>query len=158
MDYSSQPREATAGSGEVLRLVVVAAREIYPGYSLGDLRKRLSFICRGLRYRKLLRQFCTRLAGLEYVRHVSARRDLIGVIDWPYLNNSWDVATRLDRIATHYELLAAPASKLLVVTRDNPLRLMDLSHIAPRCEIIIDGAHWFKREGELVLNLFQDDL
>src|SRR6516162_9167910 len=103
MDYTSQRRGETAGSSDVLPLIVAAARQIYPGQSLGYLRKRLGFIYRGIRYRKLLRHFCTRLADLEYVRPVSARPDLIGVIDWPYLNNLWDVAARLDRIATHYE-------------------------------------------------------
>jgi uncharacterized protein VirK/YbjX len=149
---------AVAGSSDILRLVAAAAREIHPGHSPGNLRNRARVIYRGIRYRKLLQRFCDRLARLETVRPVLARPDLLGVIDWPYLNNAWDVAARLDRIATHYELLAASSSKLLTADRNTPLRLFDLSRITPGCGIVVDAAAWFKREGELVLNLFKQDL
>jgi uncharacterized protein VirK/YbjX len=151
-------RVGSPGTGEILRLIVRAAREIYPGISLTTAKRRTRFVYRGLRNRDLLKEFCARMVRTESQGTRSVNSDTVGVIEWPYINNAWNVATRLDRIANHYELLASLSTKLLAVDKNNPLTLVDLSTISSRSEIVIDQAHWFKREGELVLNLFKDDL
>jgi uncharacterized protein VirK/YbjX len=89
---------------------------------------------------------------------ISPSSDPVGVTEWPYMNNAWEVAERLDRIATHYELLASSSKTLLAMDRRSALPLLDLSRFSRGCEIVIDRANWFKREGELVLNLFREDL
>jgi uncharacterized protein VirK/YbjX len=145
------------GTVEVLRLIGEAARETYPGVSPTFLRRRFFFVFRALRYRALLSTFYTRLANV-LPDGISASSDLVGVTEWPYLNNAWDVAERLDRIATHYELLASSSKTLLTMDRRSAFPLLDLSRFSSGCTIVIDRAHWFKREGELVLNLFREDL
>jgi len=163
-EYIPPARAVTPSTREILRLIVNAAREIYPGISFSTAKRRTRFAYRAFRNRHLLKEFCARMGRAELMAQVgsngtfSVRSDIVGVIEWPYINNSWNVANRLDRIANHYELLASLSPKLLAVDKSNPLTLANLSTFSSRCEIIIDRAHWFKREGELVLNLFKDDL
>jgi len=116
------------------------------------------FICRALKYRPLVRQFWMRLKRTSANAWPPVTAEALGVIEWPYLNNGWTVAERLDRIATHYELLATSSAALLALDKRTAVRLVDLGRYSPGCEILIDRAPWFKREGELVLNLFRDTL
>jgi uncharacterized protein VirK/YbjX len=48
--------------------------------------------------------------------------------------------------------------QLLLYGRDESLVLSDLSDFSAGCSLVLDRPVWFMREGELVLNLFQDDL
>jgi uncharacterized protein VirK/YbjX len=147
---------APPNTGEVLQLITSAAQKIYAGPSLTAFKRRTIFICRALSHRALLQDFWARLKRASVAGRLPV--DVLGVTEWPYLNNTWDVAERLDRIATHYELLASTSGTLLGLDRRTAVRLVDLSRFSPGCEIIIDRAQWFKREGELVLNLFRETL
>lgn len=152
---------ATAGStdrAEVLRLITSAARKIHRGSSLLVVKRRAIFICRALKYRTLLQGFWTRLMNASPDGRIRVYADVLGVTEWPYLNNAWNVAERLDRIATHYESLASASRTLLELDKRTAVRLIDLSRFSADCEILIDRATWFRREGELVLNLFKDNL
>jgi len=147
-----------ASTGQLLRLIVATAREIHPGSSVVAVKRRACFVYRAIRYRKLLKAFCVRIARASSDCRTSPRSDVMGVTEWPYINNAWNVAERLDRIANHYELLASRSSTMFHLGGHDKLRLVDLSKISADCEIVIDRAVWFKREGELVLNLFKKDL
>ncbi len=149
---------ASPDTAEVLRLIVNAARKIHGGSSLIAVKRRATFICRALKYRTLLQQFWARLMSTSPNGRVPVYADVIGVTEWPYLNNAWNVAERLDRIATHYESLASASSTLFALDKRTAVRLIDLSRFSADCEILIDRATWFRREGELVLNLFKDNL
>jgi uncharacterized protein VirK/YbjX len=143
---------------EVLRLIASAAQKIHGGPSLTAGKKKAIFVCRALKYRALLQEFWARMMNASPDGRLPVTADVLGVTEWPYLNNRWDVTERLDRIATHYELLASTSSTLLGLDKRTAVRLVDLSQFAMHCEIIIDRAQWFKREGELVLNLFRETL
>jgi uncharacterized protein VirK/YbjX len=142
----------------VLRLITSAAQKIHGGSSPTALKRRAFFICRALRYRPLLQQFWARLINASRDGRLPVTAEVLGVTEWPYLNNAWGVAERLDRIATHYELLASTSNTLLGLDRRTAVRLLDLSRFSTHCEIIIDRPLWFKREGELVLNLFRETI
>ena len=114
------------------------------------------FICRALKYRPLVRQFWMRLKRTSSNGRPPVTAEALGVIEWPYLNNGWTVTERLDRIATHYELLATNSAALLPLDKRTAMLLVDLHRYSAGCRIIIDRAPWFKREGELVLNLFRE--
>jgi uncharacterized protein VirK/YbjX len=149
----------TVGStGQLLRLVVRTAREIHPGFSVVALKRRAWFVYRAVRHRTLIKDFCVRIGRATPNGQPSPSSDVLGVTEWPYVNNAWNVAERLDRIASHYELLATQASGTFQLNQHDTLRLADLSKLSADCEIVIDRADWFKREGELVLNLFKKDL
>jgi uncharacterized protein VirK/YbjX len=154
----SGTRGHTASTGQLLRLIVRTAREIHPGLSAVALKRRAWFVCRAFSQRALLRQFYARVAQASSAGSAGPSSDVLGVTEWPYINNAWSVAERLDRIATHYESLASHPAGSLCMQPCDALRLVDLSGISGDCAVIIDRAHWFKREGELVLNLFKSDL
>jgi uncharacterized protein VirK/YbjX len=151
-------RAITPSTGDILRLIISAAHEIYPGISPVAVKRRACFVYISFRNRDLLKEFCVRTAQTKPNGTFVVSADMVGVTEWPYINNAWGVADRLDRIAKHYELLSSLSIKLFAVDRNNPLTVVDLSMISSRSEIIVDRAHWFKREGELVLNLFKDNL
>jgi len=156
LTHASTP--STPSTGEILRLIVRAAGEIYPGNSIVAAKRRTFLIYRAFRRLDLLKGFCSRMKQAESSGNFSLNSNVVGTIEWPYINNAWDVADRLDRIANHYEFLAPLSTKLLAIDTSNPLTLVNLSKFSNRSEIVIDRAHWFKREGELVLNLFKDEL
>jgi uncharacterized protein VirK/YbjX len=143
---------------EMLRLITSAAQTIHRGSSLTAVKRRTAFICRALRYRTLLQRFWARLLKASAPGRLPVTTEVLGVTEWPYLNSAWGVAERLDRIATHYELLASISGTLLGLDKRTAVRLLDLSKFSAHCEIIIDRPLWFKREGELVLNLFRETL
>lgn len=150
--------ETAPSTSQLLRLIVKAAREIHPGISPVALKRKAFFGYRALSYRKHLKAFCLRLANTSTEGRGAPRSDVFGVTEWPYINTAWDVPERLQQIANHYELLASRSSGLLKLEPRDALPLVDLSKISESCAVVIDRAHWFKREGELVLNLFKKDL
>lgn len=143
---------------EVLRLITGAAQTIHGGASLRSAKRRIVFVCRALKYRRLLQEFWSRLVTVSINGRLPVTVDAIGVTEWPYLNNAWGVAERLDRIAKHYEVLASTSNTLLGLDRRTAVQVVDLSRFSPGCEVIIDRSLWFRREGELVLNLFRETL
>lgn len=143
---------------EIFWPIVKAGFQNYPGISPPAIWRKIRFIFSAFRARHLLENFSARMSHLKLVGRVSLTSDVVGMIEWPYINNSWDVSERLDRIATHYEMLASLSNNLLLVSRSNPWTLVHLSTISNACKIVLDRAPWFKREGELVLNLFKDEL
>jgi uncharacterized protein VirK/YbjX len=143
---------------DLLRLIASAAQKIHGGASPRAIKSRIMFICRALRYQQLLQEFWSRLTSVSINGRLPVTVDIIGVTEWPYLNNTWDVEQRLERIATHYELLASTSDTLLGLDKRTAVRVVDLSRFSPGCEILIDRSLWFKREGELVLNLFRETL
>lgn len=84
--------------------------------------------------------------------------DCLGVVQWPYVSKRWQAEERLAAIAAHYEVVSQGCPQLLLSGRNESLTLADLSEWAERCSLVLDRPKWFMREGELVLNLFQDDL
>ena len=146
------------GTVEISWLIVRATLEIHPGVSLAAIKRKTRLIYRAFRYRKLLKDFYVRVSSPEFNGIISVTSDIVLMIEGPYINKAWNVAQRLDRIANHYELLVSLSTKLLAVDRTNPLTLANLSMISNGSRIVIDRAPWFKREGELVLNLFKGEL
>ena len=142
---------------QLLRLLLGAARAAHPGWSPRELKRRVGFIRRGFRHRAPLRQFCARLQATIGDGVLSAV-DFAGVTSWPYVNNAWGVAERLDRIATNYEWLRSSPLPQLARVKETPLSLLDLSRVSADCHVLLDRPPWFKREGELVLELFKADL
>lgn len=149
---------AGATTSEVFRLISNAAQHIHAGSSPRALKRKALFICRALRYRALLQKFWTRLLKVAPHGRLPVTADVVGVTEWPYLNNTWDVAERLERIARHYELLAATSSVLFALDQRTAVQVVDLARFSPGCHVIIDRPLWMKREGELVLNLFRESL
>lgn len=141
------------------RSLLKSVLTLQPGYSLRALNNKF----------KLLVLITTQWADLQpFLRHMEAVLgkegfdrlgvDCIGMVQWPYISKCWSVRERLDAVASHYQVVTAQFPTLLLLGRDERRTLCDLSGISADCTLVLDRPIWFKREGELVLNLFQGDL
>lgn len=75
----------------------------------------------------------------------------------PYIHNQWSVQERFKVILDHYRMIKNLPDTLNLVD-GQPKVLLDLSQYSAGTMITLDKARWFVREGELVLNLFKDEL
>ncbi|HSR01263.1 MAG TPA: DUF535 family protein, partial [Methylophilaceae bacterium] len=92
------------------------------------------------------------------VLNVTVTPEMLGVIEWPYIHNQWDVKTKLDKIATHYEIISKSYPHLMQIRTTPIIKICDFDTVSKGVFVGIDYAKWFTREGELVINIFRDDL
>ncbi|HGM4966502.1 TPA: VirK/YbjX family protein [Pseudomonas putida] len=143
----------------MLGTLVKSVFTLQPGYSLRALHNKYKLTRQIARQWPELNGFMRRMTsalGPDGLQRLGV--DCIGVVQWPYISQCWEAPQRLDVVATHFELVAGQFPALLLLGRDESLRLCDLSSQSPGCSLVLDRPIWFKREGELVLNLFQGDL
>jgi len=95
---------------------------------------------------------------LENTRFDPSSPKKLGLLEWPYINNKWEVDERFNIVANHYETLAELASVLSRTDNSNPLVLADLDTYCQGVKLVIDQPTWFTREGELVVNVFLENL
>ena len=143
----------------MLGTLVKSVFTLQPGYSLRALNNKYKLMLQIARQWPELHGFMQRMTaalGEQGVQRLGV--DCIGVVQWPYLSKSWEAPQRLAVIASHFEVMAGQFPTLLLLGRDESLTLCELSSHSPGCSLVLDRPIWFKREGELVLNLFQGDL
>ncbi len=132
---------------------------VHPGLSPRALKNRLALSLLMVRQWPQLGTFVQRMnTALGAEGWAALGDDSIGILQWPYISKGWDAPQRLAVVASHYELVAKQFPSLLLLGRDAQRTLADLSSYSPGCTLVLDRPIWFKREGELVLNLFQGDL
>jgi uncharacterized protein VirK/YbjX len=119
--------------------------------------RRVKFLLAALSLSRALRPILTAAKGTALERQVRHRPELIGAVLWPYQCMAWDAHTRFARICEHYEIVQkiGPPVDFSV---DGETHLLDLTKIRPGLTVNIDHAKWFIREGELVINLFLDNI
>lgn len=143
----------------IFRSLVKSVFTLQPGYSLRALNNKLKLTVLIIKQRSDLQAFLQRMTdslGGNSLQKLGI--DCIGVIHWPYISKSWEAPERLDAVASHYEVVAPHFPRLLLLGREDQLTLCDLSAYSSGCTLVLDRPIWFKREGELVLNVFQGDL
>ena len=143
----------------IARSIVKSVLTLQPGYSLRALNNKAKLTVEIARQWPALKAFMQRMsAALGDDRFARLGVDCIGVVQWPYISKNWQAQERLGVVASHFEEVARQFPKLLLLGRDDSLTLCDLSAYSKGCALLLDRPIWFKREGELVLNLFQGDL
>ncbi|MFF7061496.1 DUF535 family protein [Pseudomonas sp. NPDC008258] len=143
----------------MLGTLVKSVFTLQPGYSLRALNNKYKLTRHIARQWPELNGFMQRMTaalGPQGVQRLGV--DCIGMVQWPYLSKCWEAPQRLEVVASHFEVLAGEFPALLLLGRDESLTLCDLASYSPGCRLVLDRPIWFKREGELVLNLFQGDL
>ncbi len=146
------------------QLIIKVASENYNGSLLTRGKARIFFIVKAYKNKKHIDFFAKRLSQLSNSASLELRSEMLGAVDWPYIHNRWDIPTKLDKIATHYEVLSEIPSDLIYITGNatgdglDCHELMDLSDISQNLKIVIDKAPWFAREGELLINILMQDL
>ena len=132
-----------------------AAVENYSTLSIRNLKRRICFMQSAAKNRLEISNFIGRIERLNN-QHLSVSAKMLGVIDWPYIHNMWDVKTKLNKLAVHYEILSKTFSQLTQINKN--YKVIDFNHVSNQVSIELDQAPWFIREGELVLNVFRDGL
>lgn len=85
---------------------------------------------------------------------LNAQPDVMGVLLWPYINANWTLEQRLTSIERHY--LEVKIGSVFSMHRGESRLILDLNRVRSGLKIVLDRAKWFRREGELVLNIFLD--
>jgi uncharacterized protein VirK/YbjX len=143
----------------IYRAIVKSIFVVHPGYSLRALRNKFRLALLIARDWPGLRDYLERLSGtLGNGGFQRLGVDCIGIVHWPYISKSWGSQVRFGVLASHYEVVTQCCPPLLLLGRDDRLLLADLTEYSRGCSLVLDRAFWFMREGELVLNLFQDEL
>jgi uncharacterized protein VirK/YbjX len=121
---------------------------------LRGLRARLVFMAAAVRHRRVLLPMLHASGALGRV--MARRPETIGCVVWPYVCQSWDATTRLERVRDHWSVVEqiAPA---LNFPPDAERELLDLATLMPGLRVVLDQPKWFLREGQAVLNLFMGD-
>lgn len=134
------------------------AGKIYPGYSFRAVKGRALLWVNAFRHRRDLDAFSQRIVLTRSWRRDPLTPEIVGMLCWPYVHKDWAVSRRLDAVASHYEALDLLRANALALADDGVLNLLDMDGIALGLRLTVDRAPWFKREGQLVLNLFDGDL
>jgi uncharacterized protein VirK/YbjX len=90
-------------------------------------------------------------------RLLAKRPETVGAVLWPYQCAGWDAETRLRQIYQHcaeVDRLGAPID----FDVDGQILLISLEDVREGLLVVVDQAHWFLREGQLVINLFSKDV
>ncbi|KTT16441.1 DUF535 family protein [Pseudomonas parafulva] len=139
--------------------LVSSLSTLQPGFTPRAVKSKCALAVLMVSHRHALERFMGRMRtalGPQWRQRVGD--DALGMVQWPYISSGWNVAQRLDAVASHFEVVTAKAPVLLVTGRDERRVLCDLGDHSPACSLVLDRPIWFKREGELVLNLFQGEL
>jgi uncharacterized protein VirK/YbjX len=136
---------------------VKASGDVYPSNSISSLVKQLIFYYKAKKNNALIQNFSQEINQLGYGHIFEHEPSVLGNLIWPYIHKDWDVAERFFSIAKHYSLLKN-LPKFLDVSNGLPKEMISLNAFSPNAAIVLDKPRWFVREGEIVLNIFQDDL
>jgi uncharacterized protein VirK/YbjX len=140
------------------RSLLKSVLTLQPGYSLRALNNKFKLLVLIITQWTDLRPFLRQMeAALGKEGFDKLGVDCIGMVQWPYISKCWSVRERLDAVASHYQVVTAQFPTLLLLGRRAADAVRPVSHFAG-CTLVLDRPIWFKREGELVLNLFQGDL
>lgn len=132
---------------------------LHAGYSVRALKNKTKLLFLAGQNWSALKLFLSRMSmslGQSGIEKLGG--DCLGVVHWPYISRSWNSQDRLGVLASHYEVVIKSCPQLLLYGRNASLALSDLSEFSSGCSLVLDRPVWFMREGELVLNLFQEDL
>lgn len=141
------------------RSIFKSVLTLQPGYSLRALNNKFKLLMSMASEWSHLRVFEQRMStALGSDRFEQLGDDCIGIVQWPYISKCWNAQARFAAVASHYEVVARHFPSLLLLGREASQTLCDLSSYSSGCTLQLDRPLWFKREGELVLNVFQGDL
>jgi len=149
------PNSLTSGNREdFYKKILEIAKENHKPLSLRTLKRRAKFFFIANQHKQEIKNFAEKMQS----QNITVTPQMLGVLEWPYIHNEWSIETKLAKLATHYEILSKPFPALAKINESEPYEIIDFDHISKGIKVLIDYAPWFIREGELVLNIFQNDL
>lgn len=136
---------------------VKVSMRVYPSDDIQAIFHQIIFYFKARKNKDLIDAFSKEINHLGYGRIFKLKPNVVGNLVWPYIHKDWDAAQRFSCIATHYALLKDMPS-FLDVSDGLPKKIVSLDTFSPNTSIVLDKPAWFVREGEIVLNIFQNDL
>jgi uncharacterized protein VirK/YbjX len=137
--------------------LVKASSEVYPKNNVRSLANRMFFFAKSIKNKTCILSFYNNINRLGYSHILQHKPVVLGNIAWPYIHKDWDADRRFASITKHYALLKNLPS-FLDVSNGEPKIIVNLGAYSENTSIILDKPSWFVREGEIVLNIFLDDL
>jgi uncharacterized protein VirK/YbjX len=133
-------------------MLMKGARLVHPRRDPRTLVRRCRLIRRGLGRIGTIREWLTLDDNRLLAQTLHARPNVIGILEWPYINRHWSTDEKIAALTRHYQVL--PSTPFRDIPVDGAGVVADLGLILPGLTLVMDRAPWFIREGELVLNLF----
>jgi uncharacterized protein VirK/YbjX len=119
--------------------------------------RRLRFMASCVMARRALLPFLEAPKQSSIGRLLAKRPETVGAVLWPYQCAGWNADARLRQIYQHsaeVERLGRPVDFEV----DGQISLISLGDIREGLHVVVDQAIWFLREGQLVINLFSEDV
>ncbi|NTV94218.1 MAG: DUF535 domain-containing protein [Thiobacillus sp.] len=142
----------------LLTTILSTANVIHPGLSPRALKRKILFARLIIKNARILTEYIERLDKVSSFPAYAKSPAKFGMVEWPYIDNSWDTATKFRAVANHYEYLATQNTVLNQDLTHCGVNLLSLSCFYEATDVVIDMPKWFIREGELVLNVFVRNL
>jgi uncharacterized protein len=148
-------RRRTGSKVPTRRISLWSAAALGQPMEPGWRRKRAKFLVRGLWQSQATHQWVSRLMRSDARPLWQARPRLVSKLQRPYVHYQWDLATRLDAITTHYDilrdLLSAPAREQIY---RGGITLVRLGSPAGRTvDLRLVYRDQFEKEGEISLTV-----
>jgi len=129
-----------------------SARSVYAPLNIKNLILRVRYILIGLANLGIIKKIIITNNSNCFKKELADQKDKLGILVWPYIHNEWGFEKKASIIQTHYRCIDGIPQ--LCIRATERLDVLDLDNVKPGLKIIIDRGEWFKREGELVLNIF----
>jgi uncharacterized protein VirK/YbjX len=142
---------------ETLAKVHRLGRVMHPGLTLKSLKHRVFLLCRVLVFLPDMRKWFGISDNPLLTRTLLRFPMISGAIYWPYINHIWPMKQRLSAIDQHFRMLDGRAT-ILAHAMIEDVELARLDGVYAGLRLVLDKPEWFVREGEVVLNLFVNDL
>lgn len=139
------------------RTLIKVSRQIYPLNNVDVIFYQFLFCLKAKKNKQLLEAFYQEINQLGYGHVLKLEPNILGNLVWPYIHKDWNASKRFSSITKHYTLLK-DMPKFLDVSDGIPKKIVSLNTFSPNTAIVLDKPRWFVREGEIVLNIFQNDL
>lgn len=134
-----------------------ASQVVYPVNSLKSLYSRLKFFSSVFMHKDILKSFIQEIYAMGYSELLNHEIPMTVAVHSPYIHNQWTVEERFAVISNHYKIVRKIPSAFNLA-QGQPKVLLDLSQHSANTFITLDKAKWFVREGEIVMNIFKDNL
>lgn len=122
------------------------SRHAGEGGRLGNWVLRWRYLRQGLRHRSTVERLLRMPAAAAFRAQVNHRPELMGFFLMPFLNATWGVGRRFDGVIRHHDVMVRRLPWLCLGYMQ-ALQVLDLGHVYPGLEFVLEDAPWFLREG-----------
>lgn len=144
------------GVFETLSRVHRLGRAMHPDLSLNSIKHQIILLGRALVFLPDIRKWFEISDNPLLTKALKRFPLMSGAIYWPYINHTWPMNRKLAAIDQHFRMLDGSAGIIARATFEE-VELARLEEEYAGLRLVLDKAHWFLREGEIVLNLFVND-